>query len=576
MKTNSTIWASVAVGALLALGTGAAADAATTKHVVKKAAAPAATAADIEALKAEIAALKAKLEDVSASQAKSAEVAAQLEQAQDSLANSVVAQSQTINTMPAEITKAAVAAAQPKTDKIYYKGVKITLGGFVAAEADYRSKSTDATIATAFAKIPFGNANLNHVSESRFSAQQSRFTLLAEGDASPTTHIQGYGEVDFLGAAQTANFNQSNSFTPRFRVLYANVDFDNLGLHLLAGQNWSLATMNSKGITPRNEVAPPQIDPQYLAGFVWARQPQIRLTEELFDKSLWLAVSVENPATLSPGGKVASNVVVTSASGSNQNLNSANSYPLSNLPDVIVKGAYETKIADRALHVEAFAIGRDFYSRRYLNPTNNTPGSTSSVLSATNAASNQNVYGVGFGGGATFQAVPHMLDVQASILSGRGMGRYGTSGLADVTTDVNGNLKPLSSLAYLVGGTFHASPMLDIYAFGGSEQITHRQQYLNTAGTALVAGYGNEFANNTGCSVENSTCAGDNKYVSELTLGFWHKPYVGSFGRVQWGMQFSNATLGKFSGNNASAANPSLGAKTTDNMLFTSIRYYPF
>ena len=576
MNTKSKIWAGVALGAILALGAGAGAEAAAPKHAAKKAAAPAATAADVDALRAEIAALKAKLEDLSASQAKTAETAAQLEQAQDSLANSVVAQSQTINTMPADITKAAVAAAQPKTDKIYYKGIKLTLGGFVAAEADYRSKSTNATIATAFTKIPFGNANLNHVSESRFSAQQSRVTLLAEGDANPTTHIQGYGEVDFLGAAQTANFNQSNSFTPRFRVLYTNVDFDNLGLHLLAGQAWSLATLNSKGITPRNEVAPPQIDPQYLAGFVWARQPQIRLTEDLFNKSLWLAVSVENPATLSPGGKAAANTIVTSAAGSNQNLNSANSYPLSNIPDVIVKAAYETKVADRALHLEAFAIGRDFYSRQYLNPVTNGPGSTSTVLSATNAASNQNVYSFGFGGGALFQALPGVVDLQASILSGRGMGRYGTSGLADVTTDVNGNLKPLSSLAYLVGGTVHASPQLDIYAFGGQEQITHRQQYLNAAGTALVTGYGNEFANNSGCSIENSTCAGDNKYVSELTVGFWHKPYVGSFGRLQWGMQFSSATLGKFSGNNGSFANPSLGAKTTDNMVFTSIRYYPF
>ena len=243
---------------------------------------------------------------------------------------------------------------------------------------------------------------------------------------------------------------------------------------------------------------------------------------------------------------------------------------------MIVKAAYETKVADRALHLEAFAIGRDFYSRQYLNPVTNGPGSTGAVLSATNAASNQNVYSFGFGGGALFQALPGVVDLQASILSGRGMGRYGTSGLADVTTDVNGNLKPLSSLAYLVGGTVHASPMLDIYAFGGQEQITHRQQYLNAAGTALVAGYGNEFANNSGCSIENSTCAGDNKYVSELTVGFWHKPYVGSFGRLQWGMQFSSATLGKFSGNNGSFANPSQGAKTTDNMVFTSIRYYPF
>jgi hypothetical protein len=50
--------------------------------------------------------------------------------------------------------------------------------------------------------------------------------------------------------------------------MYGSVDWDNLGLHLLAGQAWSLATLNSQGITPRNEVPPPTIDGQYIPGFV--------------------------------------------------------------------------------------------------------------------------------------------------------------------------------------------------------------------------------------------------------------------------------------------------------------------
>ena len=64
----------------------------------------------------------------------------------------------------------------------------------------------------------------------------------------------------------------------------------------LAGQNWSLLTLNSKGITPRNEVPPATIDAQYVVGFNWARQPQIRIVKN-WNKEFWLAASVENPQT---------------------------------------------------------------------------------------------------------------------------------------------------------------------------------------------------------------------------------------------------------------------------------------
>ena len=115
------------------------------------------------------------------------------------------------------------------------------------------------------------------------------------------THAAFYGEFDFLGAAQTANSNESNSFTPRIRQLYGTVDWDYWGLHLLAGQNWSLVTMNSKGITQRNEVPPPVIDAQYVPGFAWARQAQLRITKDFDDKQVWLAASLENPQTTFTG-----------------------------------------------------------------------------------------------------------------------------------------------------------------------------------------------------------------------------------------------------------------------------------
>jgi hypothetical protein len=92
--------------------------------------------------------------------------------------------------------------------------------------------------------------------ETRFTARQTRLSLLAQGDISEQTRAAFYGEFDFQAAAQTANSNESNSFNPRMRHLYGTIDWNGSGWHLLAGQNWSLVTLNTKGITPRNEAAP--------------------------------------------------------------------------------------------------------------------------------------------------------------------------------------------------------------------------------------------------------------------------------------------------------------------------------
>ena len=105
-----------------------------------------------------------------------------------------------------------------------------------------------------------------------------------------------------MGAANTANSNESNSYNPRIRHLYTTVDWNDISLHLLGGQTWSLATLQGKGITPRNEVTPLTIDAQYVAGFTWARQPGIRLVKE-FGNNFWVAASAEMPQTPScPSG----------------------------------------------------------------------------------------------------------------------------------------------------------------------------------------------------------------------------------------------------------------------------------
>ena len=66
--------------------------------------------------------------------------------------------------------------------------------------------------------------------------------MLVDGGIDPIQKLAGYYEMDFLGAAVTSNYNQSNSWAPRVRQVYMTYDNSFWGFHFLGGQAWSLAT----------------------------------------------------------------------------------------------------------------------------------------------------------------------------------------------------------------------------------------------------------------------------------------------------------------------------------------------
>jgi hypothetical protein len=526
------------------------------------------------AMESEMAAMREQLEQLKAaqqqqtaqSQAQMDQMRAQLSQAQ---ATAQAAQEQLntqIQTIPGVVDK-AVAAAAPKTDKIYYKGVTVTLGGFAAIESVYRSHNTGSDIGSSFAAIPlpFTSSGAGRTAEYRESARQSRFTLLAEGDVNPYVHVAGYGEVDFLGAALTANSNESNSFTPRMRVLYTQIDWKQEWgkLEFLGGQNWSLATLYSKGLNPRSEDIPLTIDAQYVVGFNWARQPQMRLAADINDQ-YWFAVSVENPQTVwYTSGKYNSGVsVVNTIPGGAEFPASGTTYALSlnKLPDVIAKAATDQNLQGHSLHAEVYGLYRNFYAR----------------VDTSGNYSNQSVPGGGVGGGAIFGLVPTYFDVQASGIVGRGIGRYGSGQLPDASFGLDGSIKPIQEWEMMFGGVAHPVKSLDVYVYAGEERQT-QQQYGTS--TSLQNGVGNIFLNNAGCEVDGGACGNSTHYLEQITTGFWQRPYVGKFGRVQWGIQYSYTERHLFPG--FGSVNPALvtfnpAPIARENMIFTSIRYYPF
>jgi hypothetical protein len=475
---------------------------------------------------------------------------------------------------------------QPWDKKWHMNGITLTPGGFLAAEGVWRSRTTGGDFSPAFGSMPAYTSPLAHMNEIRGTARQSRVSLLAEGQINPATVVSAYGELDFLGSGITANSNESNSYSPRIRHLYATLDWNDIGLHVLGGQTWSLVTMNSKGITPRNEVTPATIDAQYVAGFTWTRQPQFRLTKN-FGDSLWIAASAEMPQTTgcpagalagsaAPGASVPVNAengngVICNQlpSGGSGQLDTYNYYSLNHVPDIIAKAAWEPTVGDRRIHIEGFGLYTDLYD--YVQN-----GVTTAALWTNN--SRYDTTGWGAGGGIIIPVIPKLIDVQGSGMIGRGIGRYGSSQLAGATFNPNGSLDALPEAMYLGGVTVHATPQLDIYAYGGQEKLLSTDY---SAATGL--GYVSPTVNNSGCYMLNGTCAGKIQDAWELTAGFWDKIYEGSFGSVRVGLQYAFIQNDLFSGSGTSLGNAANGGTGVggsvhfnNQMVYTSFRYYPF
>ncbi|MGN6323931.1 MAG: hypothetical protein ACTHNE_19615 [Dyella sp.] len=504
------------------------------------------SASELSQMKAEIAALEQKVQDLESQQQAAQQAQVETAQAVQATQTQVQATDKLVHTTSKD--KSILLGGTG--------GIKFTVGGFLAAESVYRSKNEAADVASSWNGIPYAQSHTAHTDEFAYSARQSRLSFLAQGDVSDTIHLAGYYEMDFLGGAQTANMNESNSFNIRQRHLYSTVDWDTYGLHLLAGQTWSLITLDGKGITPRSEVTPLTIDAQYVPGFTWARQTQLRIVKD-WDKKWWLGFSVENPQTTFANGPNASKAAVVPIVnlGAGSGYDSVNTISLNHLPDMVVKFAADPGWG----HYELFGLARDFYSRYQ-----DTVGGTS--------YSNHDRWTTGYGLSMILPLVPKQLDFIFSGMSGKGIGRYGSAGLPDVTFANDGHTVPLKENMLLAGLTWHATPDLDVYAEGGREQ---QQRYVTSYGktpaTLVPGGWGNPAYVNSGCMIEGSplACVGETRQIAQGTIGAWWKFYQGKFGKMQFGAQYSHTTRTSFEGVGGAA-------KTSDNMLFTSFRYYPF
>lgn len=423
--------------------------------------------------------------------------------------------------------------------------VKVTFGGYTELATIYRDRNESADVGSNFSTgIPYANSSNDHLSEFRESARQSRLSILAQGPQDGDVQMEGYFEMDFLGAAPTANSNESNSYNMRVRNVYGTYYSKDSGFYLLAGQSWSLATLEKRGMKARSEQVPLTIDAQYVPGFNWTRNPQVRLVKE-FNSVVSAGISFESPQALLFNGpnKPLETAVINNPGGSL--FAPTNNYSLDFAPDVIAKVSFDPAFG----HYELYGMGRWFRDRA--NGRNDTAS------------------GGGVGGGMVLPFTKD-IDFQASVLAGSGIGRYGSTQMPDATVKPDGTLATVKEYDAMVGLNYRPTTTWTLYAYAGTEHADAKAYSAVVGGNLLGYGYGSALYDNSGCLLEGSSvCAANTRSVEQGTLGAWWKYYQGALGNLQFGFQGSYTKRKIFAGVGGDPA-----TNLTVGML--SFRYYPY
>src|SRR5277367_4959801 len=521
---------------------------------------------------------------------------------------------------------------------IHYKGISLTPGGFLAAEAVFRNKAIGADINTPFNNVPFAGNPGGQTTEWNTSARQSRLSLLAEGKLDAVT-IGGYVETDFLGTGITSNDNESNSYVLRIRQAGGQAKFDN-GFTITGGQMWSLVTETKKAADNRSEALPMTIDPQYTVGFSWARQEALRVEKTFGDEvKFTLAASVEganttltvhgnqttvlpssSTITINDGVTSVATPVITSTTYNNFLVgapgisgglyNQTGTYAFNKTPDFVFKATVDPKFG----HFEVFGVVGTFRDRVYpcfaahgpitlqfpgdgtqpLPATVVAPAITCALTGSTSPSSgafNNSSTGGGIGANGRV-SIAKKVDVGIHFLGGDGIGRYGTAGLPDVTARPDGTLALIRSYQALGSLEFHATPKLDIYAYVGGE-YAGRATY-----NSGKEGYGSYDRRDDGCSVETLPLAAPGATINTTAVLGSNGFIPGALsncdgdarnlieGTIGFWYRFYNGPKGRFqfgsqysylvknTWSGVNAAGDGVGPHAIDNMVFTSFRYY--
>jgi hypothetical protein len=464
---------------------------------------------------------------------------------------------------------------------IRFRGINITPGGYSAGEFVRRSRALGADVSTPFNSLTMPGASQSQLSEFFGSGRQSKATVFVDGKLA-NVDLSSYISTDFVSAGVTSTPTSTNSYTLRLRQAWAQAKFDN-GWAFLAGQAWSLATENGKGIAPdddmgkTNDARPKTIDASYNVGFDYVRQWGLRLTKSY--NKVAFAVAVENSqGTITTHGNA--NNYIFSQPGASNSYNTTTTYSFNPSPDIIAKVAFDPGFG----HYEVFGLLDRFTDRVFpcedISSTAHCGGAAAAGPNPLGAFNNSKEGG-GVGASARWLFAKRVT-FGLKGFGGSGIGRYAPGGLPDATINPDGTVRLVKNLHGL--GTLELKTKhVDFYSYGGVEYAARTWSIDDGTGTPKVVGYGAPGFNNTGCYTETApgtstfvsgpvsgtlaNCTADTRALMEGTIGFWYRFYSGPKGRFQYGTQYSYVTRNTWSGDGRQP-------NGVDNMIFTSFRYY--
>ncbi|MGA8939432.1 MAG: hypothetical protein WB439_09735, partial [Acidobacteriaceae bacterium] len=384
----------------------------------------------------------------------------------------------------------------------------------------------------------------------------------------------------------------SNSYTLRQRQFWAKGETAS-GFAVTGGQMWSLVTETGKGTDARTEKLPATIDPQYMVGFSWTRQPGIRIQQRFGDYktgAFTIAASAENAQITSFAvasgtlGAVPSNYYFA-GTGTNGGLyNNTTTYANSVSPDFFLKAAYDSP----KVHTEVGGIAR--FMRDYYYPIltetptfATTSGALTSVAYTYSPTAQSNTAKAGGAYGSVRVTPDKYFDVAVQAMGGTGVGRYGSAQLADATLKPSGALEPVRNYHGLFTLETHPAKKLDVYAYYGGE---YAQRTVYTTAAGALIGYGTPNLNNTGCyaiaanpgsstggSPSASGCSSPTRYIQEGMIGFTYRLVNNpKYGRLQYSATYQLLQRNLWSGI-GNATTPT-GPRAQDSMIHVSMRYY--
>jgi hypothetical protein len=191
-----------------------------------------------------------------------------------------------------------IAKEQAEGPAIEAGPAKIRVGGYVGVHGIYRSTNSGGGVGTSFGSIPYADTVRGNVSEARLSAQASRLSLRVDADfpqGPRFRRLSGYFEMDFAGSTPGNIAVTTSGAGFRLRLAFAEVQYGQT-FFLAVGQAFSLMTApkDQLSVWPADVELTQAVDLNYVAGMVWNRSPQLRLTWRPAKRFNW-AASVENP-----------------------------------------------------------------------------------------------------------------------------------------------------------------------------------------------------------------------------------------------------------------------------------------